>query len=350
VAGACPDCGLIPIRMDMNGYSLDSIAIESFEWAADAGAEIISNSWGPEDNAGSVDMNQTLKDLVHTLSTTGRNGKGIIILFAAGNGDESIETDGFASNDDVFAIGATNASGARCSYSDYGNSLDFMVPSADISYESYEYFDGIYTTDNTSGGYVPGELGGSSNGKYAFEFAGTSSACPLAAGITGLVLAANKNLTRDEVYDIFKTTADKTGPESYDSNGFNSYYGYGRINACEAVRKALEMGGTDILNLLCSVDPVDMEVSDDGPIIPDDETTIDEDPEVDIDIIDENNQPDNESADETTDENVPDSENNDGSVENDSDSAEKNDSDLSEISDENSRKLDVGCSCSFVNI
>ena len=86
VSGACPNCTLIPIRMDMMTNSLDSAAIDSFEWAAEHGADIISNSWGPTDNGGAVDMNTTLKNLVANLRTNGRDGKGIIILFAAGNG------------------------------------------------------------------------------------------------------------------------------------------------------------------------------------------------------------------------------------------------------------------------
>ena len=247
VSGACPECKIIPIRMDMYGYSLDEPAIEAFEWAADAGADIISNSWGPADNEGAVDMNTPLKNLVKELTTTGRDCKGIIILFAAGNGDEDIDgrrsKDGFAGNENVFAIGATNASGERASYSDYGKSLDFMAPSCDIDYYSDEYWvDGIWTVDNTGkDGYNTGNSSqGDSRGNYTNDFGGTSSACPLAAGITGLLLSVNPKLTKDHIYEILKETSDKVGNGNY-SNGFSEYYGYGRINAYKAVNKAIEM-------------------------------------------------------------------------------------------------------------
>jgi len=286
VAGACPDCNLIPIRMKMTGLSsLDQGAIETFTWAADQGAHIISNSWGPPDNGGAVDMGQPLKDLVKNLTTEGRDGKGIIILFAAGNGNESIEGDGFASNPDVFGIGGTNAAGKRCSYSDFGPSLDFVAPSNDTDSSGGDgwaggaYIDGIWSTDNTSGGYVPGQLAGDESGKYVSEFGGTSSACPLAAGITGLVLFANPELTKDQVYEIFKTTSDKVsmgfvnpGEGDYDGNGFSTHYGYGRINACEAVKKALEMGGEDVSKVVCGDDttipenPDDTETPDNGEV------------------------------------------------------------------------------------
>ena len=266
IAGACPNCQLIPIRMNMSGItSLDASAIEAFEWAADAGADIISNSWGPADGTGqTVDMNQTLKDLVANITTTGRNGLGTVILFAAGNGGESIETDGFASNPNVFAIGATNASGNRASYSDFGNSLDFMASSCDIDssggdgWSGGSYIDGIWTTDNTgSSGYNAGNTNdGDALGNYTNSFGGTSSACPLAAGITGLVLTANPNLTKDQIYEIYKETSDKNGLDPYDANGFNTNYGYGRLNACEAVKKAFEMAGTDMSGVVCGETPV----------------------------------------------------------------------------------------------
>ena len=266
IAGACPNCQIIPIRMKMSGItSLDASAIEAFDWAANAGADIISNSWGPADNSGqTVDMNQTLKDLVANIAVNGRNGLGTVILFAAGNGGESIETDGFASNPDVFAIGATNASGNRASYSDFGNSLDFMASSCDIDSSGGDgwgggsYIDGIWTTDNMgNSGYNAGnEADGDALGNYTNSFGGTSSACPLAAGITGLVMTANPNLTRDQIYEIYKETSDKNGFDAYDANGFNMNYGYGRINACEAVKKALEMAGTSTAGVVCGETPV----------------------------------------------------------------------------------------------
>ena len=325
VSGACPDCMIIPIRMNMNSTAgtLDSIAIESFTWAADNGADIISNSWGPPDGGGAVAMGQTLKDLVTNLTTSGRNGKGIIILFAAGNGGESIEGDGFASNPDVFAIGASTASGKRSSYSDFGSSLDFLAPSNDVDNSggdgwSGSYIDGIWTTDNTNGGYNPGQLAGDTTGKYVSEFGGTSSACPLGAGITGLVLAANPDLTKDQVYDIFKTTSDKVSKgemnpmeNDYDANGFSTHYGWGRLNACEAVKMAFDMAGKNVENIVCGED---LETSDNDPVNPDKDN-----PANDNETLNDN---------ETTD---------DPNLEND---------DVEPVG----KRADDGCSCSFVNI
>ena len=277
----------------------------SMDFYIKTGADIISNSWGPADNSGqTVDMNQTLKDLVANITTTGRNGLGTIILFAAGNGGESIETDGYASNPNVFAIGASNASGNRASYSDFGNSLDFMASSCDIDSSGGDgwagggsYVDGIWTTDNMgSGGYNSGNMNdGDALGNYTNSFGGTSSACPLAAGITGLVLFANPDLTKDQVYEIYKETSDKIGFDAYDVNGFNMNYGYGRINACEAVKKALEMAGTNVSGIICGQDitvpdPADTADSGDSDISDTADTTDTADSETDSDVPDDNNE------------------------------------------------------------
>ena len=284
IAGACPNCQIIPIRMRMSGItSLDASAIEAFEWAANAEADIISNSWGPADGTGQfVDMNQTLKDLVANIATTGRNGLGTLIFFAAGNGGESIETDGYASNPNVFAIGASNAAGNRASYSDFGNSLDFMASSCDMDssggdgWAGGSTIDGIWTTDNMGqAGYNAGgnESAGDLAGNYSSDFGGTSSACPLAAGITGLVLTANPALTKDQIYELYKETSDKIGFDSYDGNGFNQNYGYGRINACKAVKRAFELAGTDVSGIECGGD-----INQSDPINPDPGTDPTSDP------------------------------------------------------------------------
>ena len=285
IAGACPNCQIIPIRMGTT--SADEIGIEAFEWAYDAGADIISNSWGPSNS--SADMNQPLKDLVANITTAGRNGLGTVILFAAGNSSLSVPDNVYVGNPNVFTIGATNAAGVKASYSNFGPAIDFVASSCDIDgggdgWQSGTTIDGIWTTDNTgAGGYNAGgnENAGDSAGNYTNGFGGTSSACPLVAGITGLVMSANPNLTKNQIYDIFKETSDKVGGEQYDANGFNQNYGYGRVNACKAVKKALEMTGADVSSVECggainqsdpiTPDPGDTDTADtDSPIDPTD--------------------------------------------------------------------------------
>jgi subtilisin family serine protease len=171
----------------------------------------------------------------------GRNGKGCIITFAAGNGNEDIKFDGYASYSKVIAVAACNDTNKRSVYSDYGSSVWCSFPSSDFGYPPFNHPDpltkGIYTTDRV------GAAGYNSNGDYTDDFGGTSSACPGVAGTVALMLSANPELTWQQVKDILKETSEKIDATNgqYDAQGHSLYYGYGRVDAEKAVEKALEL-------------------------------------------------------------------------------------------------------------
>ena len=88
---------------------------------------------------------------------------------------------------------------------------------------------------------------------------GTSMSSPVAAGIVGLMLEANPNLTPQKVLDILKNTALHdfyTGPAT--ATGSN-LWGYGKVNAFAAVNKAIEALGISsaagIQNIDCRLFP-----------------------------------------------------------------------------------------------
>jgi len=134
-----------------------------------------------------------------------------------------------ASHANVISVGASSDFDYRSNYSQYGSNLDFVVPSDGGR-------SGIYTTDRTgTSGY---NTNSSPSGDYEPSFGGTSAACPLAAGIGALVLSVNPGLTADEVRTMMRNSTDKIGRVTY-TNGFNQFYGYGRLNAQAAVSNAL---------------------------------------------------------------------------------------------------------------
>jgi len=125
-----------------------------------------------------------------------------------------------ASSADAIAVGAATDRDLRSDYSQYGGKLDFLAP-------SNGGWNDIATLDPV------GSVGWNST-DYKMNFGGTSAACPLAAGIAGLMLSKNPNLTAAEVKTYMRNTADKIGGVTY-SGGFNAYYGYGRVNANAAL-------------------------------------------------------------------------------------------------------------------
>ncbi|NSW93928.1 MAG: S8 family serine peptidase [Bacteroidales bacterium] len=248
-SGVAPAALLMPVRLVSN---LGSIAeANAFKWAADHGADIISCSWGPEDGDWSdpndpvhttlIDLPDSTRLAMDYAVNYGRNGKGCVIVFAAGNGNEDCRYDGYASYEKVMAVAACNDTGKRCIYSDYGEKVWCSFPSSDFGYAPFGHppplTSGIYTTDRTgSAGYNP-------KGDYTEEFGGTSSSCPGVAGTAALIISANPDLTWQEVRNIIRDTAEKIDVQngSYNSEGHSIFYGYGRVNAEKAVKKALEM-------------------------------------------------------------------------------------------------------------
>lgn len=238
-SGAAPLCRLIAVRTPAFLGVADEA--EMFRWTADQGADVISCSWGPADNAGPFALVDNVRAAINYCTTRGRGGKGIPVFFAAGNGNESVSDDGYAANPDVFAIAASTASDSRSPYSDFGPEIFICAPSSGGTADPK-----IFTTDRRgAAGYNSGDTAkGDAAGDYTSRFGGTSSACPLVAGIAGLVLSANPALTRDQVRDILKTTTDKIGgAAAYNAQGHSSQFGFGRVNALAAVRAAQNRSG-----------------------------------------------------------------------------------------------------------
>jgi subtilisin family serine protease len=190
-----------------------------------AGA-ILNNSWG---GGGS---STAITNAFNWASTNGRAGKGVISFIATGNEFGSVSYPANLSDDisGVIAVGASTNLNQRASYSNYGPEVDFVAPSGGPTYGGTA---NIVTTDRTGAdGYSPGDY--TSTGSDGFS--GTSSATPLAAGVGALILARNSNLTAFQLRGLMRNTTDLIGGVTYNSNGFNQQYGYGKVNANDAVR------------------------------------------------------------------------------------------------------------------
>jgi subtilisin family serine protease len=251
-SGVAPLAKLMPIRL---ASGLGSVReAEAFRWAADNGADVISCSWGPADgqwwnpndprHTRFVALPASTKDAIDYAVTNGRGGKGCVVLFAAGNGNESVDNDGYASYDKVIAVAACNDQSKRSVYSDFGKAVWCAFPSSDFGYAPFNHAEplttGIWTTDRLGNfGYNPGDSRfGDAAGKFTNDFGGTSSACPGAAGVAALVASANTALRWNEVKDILRRACDRIDPQGaqYDANGHSKFYGYGRLNAETAVK------------------------------------------------------------------------------------------------------------------
>lgn len=253
-SGVAPEARLMPIRLQS---ALGSIReAQAFEWAASHGADVISCSWGPEDGAwfnpadplhtGVVAIPASTRLAIDHAVATGRSGKGCVICFAAGNGNESVDNDGYASYPKVIAVAASNDRGRRSVYSDFGAAVWCAFPSNDFGHAPFDHPEpltpGIWTVDRRgTAGYNNRTNGdGDAAGDFTGSFGGTSSACPGAAGVAALVLSANPALAWHEVKDVLKRACDRIdiAGGAYDATGHSARYGFGRLNALTAVQLA----------------------------------------------------------------------------------------------------------------
>ena len=221
IVGAAPGASFMPVRW---GPSLSYSQLEKwFGHVAKQGAAIVSCSWGAQ--ASHFPLSTRASEAISRCARQGRGGLGAVVVFAAGNEDRDVNPsdesslDGFAVHPDVIAVAASTSKDARSNYSNYGNEISVCAPSNGAGGWS------ILTSDVT-GSHVSDGVGvhsGYSEGDYTFDFGGTSSACPLVAGICALILTVAPSLTAAEVKATIQNTARKIGdPKSYVKEGLNN--------------------------------------------------------------------------------------------------------------------------------
>ena len=231
-AGIAPMCRFMPIQLYAEStFTPNSTEADAFTWAADNGAAVMSNSWGPDND--DTPLPDATRAAMEHATTNGRGGKGMVIFFAAGNSNDDTVHDNYVSSEFVVGVAASTNFDTRAGYSRFGQAVSIAAPSSGGSL-------GITTTDLSG-------AGGYSSGNFTGSFGGTSSACPLAAGVAALVLSVNPELTWTEVKQILEDTADKIDPDGgdYNEQGFSIFYGHGRVNAFRAVEVARDLASSD---------------------------------------------------------------------------------------------------------
>ena len=186
VAWGNPIMPLVVLNSD-NWASYYDIA-RAITFAADNGIRVINISIGGSSSS------STMQNAINYAWTKGT------LVFACAMNNATSTPYYPAACEHVVAVSATTSSDTRASFSNYGNWIDIAAPGASI------------LTTNRGGGYG--------------YWNGTSFASPIAAGLAGLIISANPDLTNTQVVEIITQNADDLGDP-----GFDQYYGYGRVNA-----------------------------------------------------------------------------------------------------------------------
>ena len=234
--GIAPGAKWIGCRNMENGYGTLTTYVECFEWFLApypvAGGEgnpdmmphVINNSWGcPTDEGCNTTNFPVMEAALNNLRAAG-----CVIVVSAGNYGSacSTVTDPAAIFEGSFSVGASNSSDAIAGFSSRGPVIvdnsgrmkpDIAAPG--VSIRSCIRGQNAYATWN-----------------------GTSMAGPHVAALVALMISANPSLAGevDKMEDVIEQTAiHLTSTQNCGGTIPNNVFGYGRINALEAVNMVL---------------------------------------------------------------------------------------------------------------
>ena len=237
VVGVFGSCTIVPVKIfDDYGIGSDTISIANAIRYAGARARVISCSWGYPRSTPIVVIANAIRDVVNGCNRS-------VMVFAAGN-NKVIKFPAWMP--EVIAVGAISRMNTWWWYSPVSESLDIVAPSS-----------GTYAPIGIPGSQPdmwvidqPEDLGWNpwkvecgtpefndvqESHRYTKLMNGTSGACPQVAGIAALLLARghadiNGCNPSQKIREIITRTAVDLGDP-----GPDSYYGYGRVNAYEAM-------------------------------------------------------------------------------------------------------------------
>lgn len=262
MAGVAPGCTFLPIRIgsisNIEPLNLIKVLEEVSQFA-----DVVNCSFGMRPESFSrIDEKKApnfLRRLQTLLESGGRRGKGLIIVFSAGNDNapiyraaadnskgitfvENLGTNkppvtikdlpvhcGYAEIPGVVVVGAMTSIKRKADYSNWGNEITVVAPSDNSNELSMVRLNetpenhrkrlpelGIVAAMVTNGsdiGLIPRLTDDpltpdNSENFYTKMFGGTSAAAALVSGVIGLMLSVNQNLTRADVIEILKDKAE----------------------------------------------------------------------------------------------------------------------------------------------
>lgn len=226
VAGVAYGAKVVPVRVlgKCGGYTSD--IADGIIWASGGSvsgvpananpAKVINMSLG-----GSGACDTTTQNAINSARS-----RGTVIVIAAGNDNSNANNFNPGNCAGVINVAATNRSGGRAYYSNYGTSVDVAAPGGAQSFANDA--NGVLSTHNS---------GSTSPGSDAYTYMqGTSMAAPHVAGVAALIAAVKPTATPDDIENYLKTTT-----RSFPATCTNC--GTGIVNAQAAVQAALGTGG-----------------------------------------------------------------------------------------------------------
>jgi subtilisin family serine protease len=213
IAGVCWNAKIMALKFldekgEGKGEGIFSDAVTAIYYAADNGADVISNSWGGPFSS------EAMEEVIEYARS-----QGVIMVAAAGNNNYAFpHYPAFYEN--MIAVAATNSDDRRAPFSNYGAWVDIAAPGVDVL---------SLRAGQTSMGTIYDD--------YKTVASGTSMACPHVAAVIALIISNHPDVSTQVITArLFKTTDDI----STQNPGYDGMLGTGRVNAYKAVRDGFE--------------------------------------------------------------------------------------------------------------
>jgi serine protease len=232
IAGVNWNAKILPVRVlgKCGGYTSD--IVDGMRWSAGLSvvgvppnpypAKVLNLSLGGEGTCSTSEQN-AINSIV---------GAGKVIVVAAGNSNVNVSNFSPANCNNVIAVAATNRTGNKASYSNFGNLIKVSGPGGESS------SNGVLSTLDS------GTQGPNNSHTYAF-YMGTSMAAPHVAGVASLIVGLRPGYTQAQVLSLLQNTA-RAFPAGSTCNTSNC--GSGIVDAYRALQP-LTFVATDFLYL-----------------------------------------------------------------------------------------------------
>ncbi|MEM4258207.1 MAG: NosD domain-containing protein [Candidatus Thermoplasmatota archaeon] len=219
IVGVMWNCSVMPVKgLDYEGSGWPEDLAAGIQYAADNGAQILSNSWGYPFQFPSDPVLETAVRYAYAA--------GCLVVFAAGNCNDDVQ---FYSpqnmKEEVITVAAVDHLDQKAVFSNWGNLVDVSAPGVEILSLRARDTDMYALFGRPGSHFVPPY---DPTAKY-YVANGTSMACPHVAGLLGLMLSKTTNHTQQSAQTILM--------QAVDVLNVSVPFGHGRINASKALSR-----------------------------------------------------------------------------------------------------------------
>lgn len=205
IAGVNWGAKILPIQaLDDDSYGDTLTVSRAVRYAADQGTDVISISLG------STFYDNYLRQAIDYAIASGS-----VVVAATGNdGCDCIQYP--ANFPEVVAVGATDSSGARASFSNWGSNIDIVAPGVNIRTTVWD---------------------ASSDSQYVTSVNGTSFSTPFVSGLLAMMRSQQPDATWGELVATLSAEADHSQLGA--GENFSTIYGFGDASAGQAMSRVV---------------------------------------------------------------------------------------------------------------